>query len=631
MTPLLRKLIETLEGMSSLPGPTYAVPGLWVGSTQRVEFPNVASYFLHQLRKIDVIRHSRKEGPPWSIDRAVVYNAMVRHVTSYDHGSGDVDQIWRSSGTFLKLLALIPYLHQLGVDTLLLLPITDLGVVGKKGTLGSPYAVRNPFKIDANLAEPFLPMSVDDQARLLIETCHLLGMKVVVEFVLRTASVDSDLAGSHSEWFYWFNQTVLDERGEHFHPPAFTDEEVGEIEAIVKNGTMVGLPPPSVDYQELFDFMPIRLSMDNRGWKGVGARGRELRIPGAFADWPPNDTQPVWSDVTYLRLHDHPAYRYMAYNTIRMYERELDQPQFRQDALWNTIESIIPHFIRLFSIDGAMIDMGHALPSDLRARVVRSARAKKADFLLFEENFHLKKDSAVTGYDAVLGYLPFDAFASSTLEAFVQRVADSQIPVRYFSTSESHNTPRSASRLEARTPLALWHFMKLLPGGLSVIHAGLDLLEVWPVNTGLGFTEDELAKYPADKLPLFSDIPLSWDRGLDSAEAFKELHKKVNQFDVCRSFTDDDRIDILTTLDSDVVVFHRIRKGERRGLIVALNLSTRTRTIRAQIPKDLNVGAVASIQGASIDGAEIRMDLDRDGLTLVPTLIRITNVVPKKA
>ena len=60
--------------------------------------------------------------------------------------------------------------------------------------------------------------------------------------------------------------------------------------------------------------------MDDGRWVGVLDDGTRVRIPGAFADWPPDDNQPPWTDVTYLRMYDHPDFNYMAYNTIRMYD-----------------------------------------------------------------------------------------------------------------------------------------------------------------------------------------------------------------------------------------------------------------------------------------------------------------------
>ncbi|MCX6139720.1 MAG: alpha-amylase [Candidatus Kapabacteria bacterium] len=625
MTPLLRKLIDILEEQEQASWHEYSVPGLWVGDHTTVTFPSGASYILHQLRRIDALRRSRDVEDVWELHKASAYNAMVRHVTSYNHGVGTEQDGWRSTGTFIKLLGLLPYVRGLGIDTLVLLPITEIGVIGRKGELGSPYAIKHPFRLDQRLAEPCIDMSVEDQARVLIETCHLLGMKVVLETVLRTASIDSDLVSSHPEWFYWVDESGIGSI-DTFRPPTFSDAELKTIRSMVDKGIYIDLPVPSEPYQALFDHMPLRVEKDERGWKGIGARGRVLRIPGAFADWPPDDQQPAWSDVTYLRLHDHPSFRYMAYNTIRMFERDLDQPTYRQASLWNTISGIIPHYIRMFDIDGAMIDMGHALPEDLRARIVAESRSSKSNFILFEENFHLEEASLKTGYDAVIGYLPFDAFDPTKLASFVKRIANGSIPIRYFGTPESHNTPRVATRLPARAGSALWLFLRFLPKGFCFLHAGLELDEQQPVNTGLGFTDEEIAVSSPEKLALFSDVPLSWTLGRTTSEWLREKIMKFAVLHVVRDLHDDDHLYLVETDDHEVVAFVRVLRDGRRGLLVVVNITDTARTIRLPVNGIPGFVFASRIDGVTVRQGEIMIDLAGADVVVVPTLHRATSV-----
>ena len=46
-----------------------------------------------------------------------------------------------------------------------------------------------------------------------VEAAHLLGMRVVLEFVLRTASKDSDWIAAHPDWFYWIKADIPDRIG----------------------------------------------------------------------------------------------------------------------------------------------------------------------------------------------------------------------------------------------------------------------------------------------------------------------------------------------------------------------------------------------------------------------------------
>ncbi|RPI68550.1 MAG: alpha-amylase, partial [Ignavibacteriae bacterium] len=447
MTPLIRSLRHLLTQQLSDSWHPYTVPGAWLGGKEPITFPSAASYLLHQLDIIEA-EERRRRHRSWSLDHAVVYNAMVRHVTSYDHGPGVQTDGWRNTGTFLKMIGLIPYLMRLGIDTLVLMPINEVGMQGKKGTLGSPYAVRHPLHIEQTLAEPSVGMSVEDQARVMVECLHAAGIKVVLETVLRTASIDSELVPLHPEWFYWIDEEKLAELQGGFQAPHFTSEQLADMKDKVQRGDLRSLPEPSVAYQELFAAPPRRVERDHEGWKGIGPKGTILRIPGAFADWPADDPQPAWSDVTYLRMHDHPHYRYMAYNTVRMYERELDTDEYRTHPLWNTIAAVIPYYVRNLNIDGAMIDMGHALPRDLRRKVMKEARAAKSGLLLFEENFSLTSASKEAGYDAAIGYLPLEASDPAKLSSFVSRVANDDIPTRFFATPESHNTKRATAFAE---------------------------------------------------------------------------------------------------------------------------------------------------------------------------------------
>ena len=253
-------------------------------------------------------------------------------------------------------------------------------------------------------------MSVEDQARTFVECCHAVGIKVVLETVLRTASLDSELVPLNPQWFYWVDEAKSGRAGwTSFARRRSQRTDLTLMNEKVEQRDFKGLPEPPAEYQELFTSPPLKIETDQLGWKGIGAKNRILRIPGAFADWPADDPQPAWTDVTYLRLHDHPAYQYMAYNTLRMFERELDDDRYRMYPLWNTIAAVIPYYVRSLNIDGAMIDMGHALPRTLQRSVLTEARKARPDMILFEENFHLEKDSADAGYDAAVGYLPFDA------------------------------------------------------------------------------------------------------------------------------------------------------------------------------------------------------------------------------
>lgn len=613
MTKALATLVERLQERSSYQWSPYAVPGRWVGSAKPQVFPGAPAYLLHQIERLSRIAVTRPA--PWTASRQTIYNAFVRHTVAYDHGPGTEMEGWRTDGSFVKLLALLPYLHTLGIRTLSLLPIMARGAVGGKGGLGSPYAVRHPLRLDPTLAEPALGLGADAEFRALVDMAHALDMRVVVEVVLRTAARDSDLVAHHPEWFYWADEaSVLS--GAMDAAPALPPADVERARAMVDAAQYRGLPEPPAAWREAFLPPPQRVFRDDGHWVGMQPDGRRSRIPGAFADWPPDDPQPAWSDVTYLRLHDHSQYRYMAYNTVRMFERELERPEHRQQGLWNLVSSIIPHFVRVYGVDGAMIDMGHALPPDLRRQVMVEARRLRPDLQLWEETFTMERSSATAGYDAVMGYLPFDAMVGARLTDFVRRIADGDRPVAYFATPESHNTPRARGRDgNGRKVLAVWTLLQVLPGARTVVVAGMELGETVPVNTGLGFTAAEAAGYPPAMLPLFSRAFLPWDGADGIDDGVAAVHDHLARATWARLRTDADTLAVLYAED-DTIVVHRHVAGQPHGVIAATNLGGDDATVHLPLPDGM---VVAVTDGVDSDGASVSFVLRAWSTTLVPT------------
>jgi hypothetical protein len=248
-------------------------------------------------------------------------------------------------------------------------------------------------------------------------------------------------------------------------------------------------------------------------WIGVLPDGTRVRVPGAFADWPPDDAQPPWTDVTYLRLYDHPDFNYMAYNTLRMYDARLARPENRVESLWQRVVEILPSCQERFGIDGAMIDMGHALPSALKQRIVSAARDRDPDFAFWDEAFSYLPGVVAEGYNAIVGSYWWLAWRPEKLAAELLRpLAEVGVPLPFFAAPENHNTPRAAARPGGPDAARLaWALGCVLPA-VPVCHSGFELAEEVPVNTGLDFTVEEARRYPQDVLALFSAVAYDWER-----------------------------------------------------------------------------------------------------------------------
>lgn len=568
----------------------YEIPSLWMaperGQAGRVRV-NPAEFYRDRIQQI---LDAPNEKPPkktshgdWSA-KAVVYNLFVRHTAAFDHNANGVLDLpvnadgWRETGTFLKALALLPYIKFLGCNTIHLLPVTAVGQDGNKGTLGSPYAIRNPYKLDETLAEPILGRDVGTEFGAFIQAAHRLGFRIVMEFVFRTASKDSDWVAEHPSWFYWIYDDIPDRaaddpRASGYGSPYFSDDELRLIHARVRRNDFSSLPPPNLAYRQMFADPPKKAELVDGRFRGSVNGGRKLRIPPAFADWPPMDVQPPWDDVTYLKLYDNPQFNYIAYNTIRMYDSRLAKVENENRSLWNSILNIIPHYQKNFHIDGVMIDMGHALPHSLKHNILDRARRNDPDFAFWEENFSISGKSRHEGYNATVGYLPFDEHQPQKLKAFLMERATLGTPVPFFATPENHNTPRAATRTGGIVFAKLsWVINNFIPG-IPFIHQGFELGERFPVNTGLDFSPEEIARIPSSGLPLFSEAALDWCNADEFTSFVSKVSELRRQWRNVIIHASGQSFHILPASSESILAFLRVSQDESIRVVVVANLN----------------------------------------------------------
>ncbi len=564
----------------------YYLPPQWLNnkhSGRKAVKVHPYKFFLNSVRFVKKYKSHKiqttKRGN-WTKD-AVIYNLFVRTGTAFNHShNGKIDlpvnsDGFRETGSFLKAISLLPYYKSLGVNTIHLLPITSIGVDGNKGTLGSPYAIKNPYEIDPNLAELNIGVGADIEFAAFVEAAHKLGIRVVVEFVFRTMAKDGEWVKDHPEWFYWIKENVEDREPRStdetkYGSPIFSKEELEKIFYATSQHRFDKLVPPHLIYREMFTDVPKKETIHKSGNRYVGILedGTRVRIPGAFADWPPNDTQPPWGDVTYLKLYQHPEFNYIGYNTVRMYDEYLSKPENINKPLWEKIVGIIPHYQRSFGIDGVMIDMGHALPMDLKHRMVSKAREINPDFAFWDENFSVSNKSVEEGYNAVIGYLWSEQHDTERLKKILYNFSSDGYPIHFFATPESHNTPRTAARRDGiKFSKYCWVINNFLPS-IPFIHNGFEIGETFPINTGLGFSAEDLLEYPSNKLPLFSEFAFDWNSKYDFtkfiqqiSEIRKKHHKLITNINP-KSFI------FYQTQHPDLVVFER---RNRKRLIVAAN------------------------------------------------------------
>lgn len=133
--------------------------------------------------------------PDWSRN-AVIYEVNVRQFTP--------------QGTFKAFESHLPRLKDLGVDILWLMPIHPISEDGRKGGLGSYYAVADYKGTNPEFG------SIDD-FRDLVKSAHELGMKVIIDWVPNHSGRDNAWVKNHPDWY------ALDENGQMFGPFDWTD------------------------------------------------------------------------------------------------------------------------------------------------------------------------------------------------------------------------------------------------------------------------------------------------------------------------------------------------------------------------------------------------------------------------
>jgi cyclomaltodextrinase len=117
-------------------------------------------------------------------------------------------------GNFNGITARLDDLKALGVTILWLMPIHPIGQEKKKGTIGSPYAVRDYYGINPDYG-------TKEDFKKLIAEAHQRGMKVIIDIVANHTSWDSvlmkhpefykrDAKGNITYPYDWFDIAALD-------------------------------------------------------------------------------------------------------------------------------------------------------------------------------------------------------------------------------------------------------------------------------------------------------------------------------------------------------------------------------------------------------------------------------------
>ena len=125
-----------------------------------------------------IAKQPARTSPVW-LKSGVIYQIFVRAFSP----AGDLNGV----------TARLDELHALNVNILWLMPIHPDGQLKKKGSLGSPYAVRDYYAIDPALG-------TKDDLRRLVQEAHKRQMKVIIDIVANHTAWDSVMM-AHPEFY----------------------------------------------------------------------------------------------------------------------------------------------------------------------------------------------------------------------------------------------------------------------------------------------------------------------------------------------------------------------------------------------------------------------------------------------
>ena len=117
--------------------------------------------------------------PDWAKD-AVLYQLNTRQFTA--------------EGTFAAAEEELDRLNELGVDIIWLMPIHPIGEKNRKGSLGSPYSVKDYYGVNPEFG------TLED-LKSFIDAAHEREMHVILDWVANHSAWDNPLVEQHPDWY----------------------------------------------------------------------------------------------------------------------------------------------------------------------------------------------------------------------------------------------------------------------------------------------------------------------------------------------------------------------------------------------------------------------------------------------
>ena len=139
----------------------------------------IVSSFLFSQQPSSLAVESALQSEDW-VKKGIIYEVYTR--------------AFSKEGNFEGVEKKLPELKQLGVTILWLMPIHPVGEEKRKGTVGSPYSVKDYYGINPEFG------NLDD-FKGLVKKSHEQGLKIIIDLVANHTSWDSKMFTEHPEWF----------------------------------------------------------------------------------------------------------------------------------------------------------------------------------------------------------------------------------------------------------------------------------------------------------------------------------------------------------------------------------------------------------------------------------------------
>ena len=220
-------------------------------------------------------------------------------------------------GTFRAAEAHLPRLAALGAVIIWLMPVQVIGEKNRKGSLGSPYAVKDYYAVEPDLG------TIDDLKHF-VAAAHEHGLYVILDWVANHTAWDNNLVDEHPEWYarnwkgdfsptpWWDWVDIID-----------LDFDNPQVREYMTTAMKYWVSETDIDgYRcDVAGFVPTDF------WENVRAELDEIKPVFMLAEWEARDLHAAAFDMTYAWSWNETLHR------IAMGEANLEQ--LRVYYAWN--------------------------------------------------------------------------------------------------------------------------------------------------------------------------------------------------------------------------------------------------------------------------------------------------------